>query len=374
MLRRPGGAHPRPPRRGCGIRRVAQRGEHFDTYLRSLDADEEGLPDRYREKLARALAHYDVGGFEPTPLLEEALLRAYRAQQRATEAVPVVLALLERAGRDRPAGGGGPGVVGDDRLREVLDRLSAATRHRYPVIASLAAGVRYRCFDWPVIAATRDEVDAAMRDHLHHLVTEPDAPDAAAHREALVDCAQPLIGLVVDPVAGTTPGGPGRPATDPLVEVLARRYYRIRPLEDLHWTTLPRVGAPLLQAGYDHEGLHCVVLGARAARSQLPAVLDDLTWALPAAEAARSVLVDLYLYDDRPGGADLDTDEVADWCRDALDRAALPPTVQRVAIALCGVPGSPRPPALVAPVAPVARGVAPARRPPADPRPRSSTS
>ena len=194
--------------------------EHFDTYLRSLDADQEGLPDRYRVKLVRALAHYGVTGFEPTPQLEEALLRAYRAQQRASGAVPVVLALLERAGRYRAPAGAGPlgaGIAGagtgrpvgagDDRLREVLDRLGAATRHRYPVVASLAAGVRYRCFDWPVIAASRDEVEAAMRDHLRYLVAEPDAPDADHHRDALVECPQPLIGLVVDPVAGTTAAG-----------------------------------------------------------------------------------------------------------------------------------------------------------------------
>ena len=211
-----------------------------------------------------------------------------------------MLALLERAGRSRvPAGAGplGAGIagagtgrpagVGDDRLREVLDRLGAATRHRYPVVASLAAGVRYRCFDWPVIAASRDEVEAAMRDHLRHLVAEPDAPDAAHHRDALVECPQPLIGLVVDPVAGTTAAAADRPATDPLVEVLARRYYRIRPLEGLRWRQLPRVGVPLLEATYDHDGQHVAVFGARAARSQLPAVLTDLAAAVPTATEHR---------------------------------------------------------------------------------------
>ena len=51
--------------------------------------------DRYREKLVRALAHYGVTGFEPTSQLEEALLRAYRAQQRASGAVPVKVRVRE---------------------------------------------------------------------------------------------------------------------------------------------------------------------------------------------------------------------------------------------------------------------------------------
>jgi hypothetical protein len=41
--------------------------------LRSLDPEREGLPDRFRQRLSRALAHYGVGDLTRTPELEEAL-------------------------------------------------------------------------------------------------------------------------------------------------------------------------------------------------------------------------------------------------------------------------------------------------------------
>ena len=166
----------------------------------------------------------------------------------------------------------------------MLDRLGAATRHRYPVVASLAAGVRYRCFDWPVIAASRDEVEAAIRGHLGYLVAEPDAPDAGHHRDALVECPQPLIGLVVDPVAGTTAAAADRPATDPLVEVLARRYYRIRPLEGLRWRhAAPGRRPPARGHLRSRRSRMWRCSGREPTRSQLPAVLTDLAAAVPAA-------------------------------------------------------------------------------------------
>src|SRR5262249_50958450 len=52
--------------------------EHFFIYLRSLDIDREGLPDRFRQSLLRALAHYGIHELDRTPELEEALYRVFQ--------------------------------------------------------------------------------------------------------------------------------------------------------------------------------------------------------------------------------------------------------------------------------------------------------
>ena len=66
-----------------------------------------GLPEQFRERLARVLEHYGVEDLERTPELEAAVFRIFLAQQRSTPEVALasaVLGLLERrdpADRDR---------------------------------------------------------------------------------------------------------------------------------------------------------------------------------------------------------------------------------------------------------------------------------
>ncbi|HXV93419.1 MAG TPA: biotin carboxylase N-terminal domain-containing protein, partial [Pseudonocardia sp.] len=65
--------------------------EYLYAFLRSRDADVEGLPESFRAKLRRALAHYGVTDLERSDQLERALYRMYLAHRRATAHVPVVL-------------------------------------------------------------------------------------------------------------------------------------------------------------------------------------------------------------------------------------------------------------------------------------------
>ena len=62
--------------------------EYLYAYLRSRDADAEGLPESFRIKLRRALAHYGVADLEPSPDLDPALYRMFLAHRRATAHVP----------------------------------------------------------------------------------------------------------------------------------------------------------------------------------------------------------------------------------------------------------------------------------------------
>ena len=189
--------------------------EHLHAFLRSLDAEAEGLPERYVEHLTRALAHYGVEGLERTGALEDAAYRLFLSQQRAPtarEALRAVLARhLERGDR----------LEGEDAdaLRAVLDRLEASLAPREPALAELTREVRWRCIDEPALAGGREAVFEEMTEHLAALADGPDDE----HMAALVDCPQPLAALL-----GRASGDAG-----PLVEAMTRRYYRIRDLEDV---------------------------------------------------------------------------------------------------------------------------------------------
>ena len=123
--------------------------EYFYAYLRSRDADTESLPESFRIKLRRALAHYGVTDLEPSPELEPALYRMFLAHRRAAAHAPVVSELLRWRLRD-------PESLPDearDGYRQVIDQLVSATQLRHPAVGDLARQVQYRCFDAPLIAA-----------------------------------------------------------------------------------------------------------------------------------------------------------------------------------------------------------------------------
>ena len=183
-----------------------------------------GAPARLRRACSSGRsAHYGVESLDRTPALEDGLLPD-----------------LPRAGarRDRPrrpswrsstAGsswpGTSPGSVGND-FREALDRLVGAMEGRDPVVADLAREVRFRYFDEPLIAETRDRTYAAMDRHLDALADDPERADRDERIAALVACPRPLAPLIVARMHGA---GPAQRRV--LLEVVTRRFYRVRTLE-----------------------------------------------------------------------------------------------------------------------------------------------
>ena len=112
--------------------------EHLHAFLRSLDAQAEGLPNHYARQLRRALRHYGIETLDRTPALEEACYRLFLAQQRAATVRRAVLAILDRRLEQAVVLAGASAAD----FREVLDRLAAATGGRDPVLADLARQVR----------------------------------------------------------------------------------------------------------------------------------------------------------------------------------------------------------------------------------------
>jgi acetyl/propionyl-CoA carboxylase alpha subunit/acetyl-CoA carboxylase carboxyltransferase component len=295
--------------------------EYFHAYLHSLDVEREGLPDAFRARLCRALAHYGVGDdLEPGPALEDAVYRIFLAQQRIGDQLPAVLALLDRW----LTAGLPPSDAARSDVAEVLDRLVVATQLRYPSAGELARAVRYRYFEEPVVQRARQEV----LDEAERLLTELDEADPhgdtgddVARIEALVASPEPLIRLLAQRF--------GRPTSrpDPIVEVLTRRYYRSRSLQNVRSFLLD--GHSAVTADYDLRGTRLHLLALMVRIPDVPAALSEVRRLAADVADPQTLLVDLYLsWPDRPA----DPDEMAAQLQARLADVASMPSMRRVTV------------------------------------------
>ncbi len=207
----------------AGGGRVHSPGEYFHSYLLSLDPEREGLPQAFRSRLAAVLEHYGVTDLTPSPALEHAVLRVFRAQERVADQIPIVSRLLERWRNAVPR-------FGSDMQRaagEVVDRLVVATRLRYPVLGDLASSIRYETFERPLIDDARNRVYADVRERLAHLAENPNPAEYSALIDALVASREPLLGVMTEQVTSKAPG------QQAMLEAITRRYYRICALEQV---------------------------------------------------------------------------------------------------------------------------------------------
>ena len=167
--------------------------EHFHSYLQSLDAERAGLPDEFRDKLARVLRHYGVTDFERTPQLEEAVFRIFLAQQRSAPEIKLATSILQRW-----LGEAAPDEQEGAAARDALDRLVVATQLRFPVVGDLARSVRFRWFDQPLVDQERASVLDGVSDRLAALAAEPDAPDHAERVDELASIPEQIVRFLAD--------------------------------------------------------------------------------------------------------------------------------------------------------------------------------
>ncbi len=297
-------------------------GEYFLTYLRTLDATTGRLPRRLREGLERALSHYGVYGLERTPQLLDVLFWVFKAQQRLEASVPVALAILERR-IEVPE----PGEDAD--FAALLDRLIGASEGCRPSLCDLAREVRYRLVDQPLYEARRNEVYAEAEARLEKLRGEPDLAEREALIAALVACPQPLQRLVSARLESETPVMRAL-----LLEILVRRYYRIRDLEEIHVEQASlRARA---EAAYTLEGRRVHLLTTHGRLEELPEVLSGLMPRLAVVPSGEDVVLDLYLWEEGALGSANDS---AELLRAALESTLRGRPLRRAAITL-GAPGN----------------------------------
>ncbi|WP_133754061.1 carboxyl transferase domain-containing protein [Naumannella halotolerans] len=193
--------------------RVHSSREYFHTYLRSLDPDRDGLPDHFRDKLLQVLSHYGITELTPTPALEEAVFRIFRAQTDTSE-LDVVVGILQLWRTDPQ-----PSAEVAVQARAKLERMVRATQLRYSVIGDLARSIRFQWFDQPAVDADRAAVLAGVADEVEDLAAHPDAADRATRIAALTAIPEPLVGFLRDRMAAELP------SSEPLLEVLIGRHY-----------------------------------------------------------------------------------------------------------------------------------------------------
>jgi acetyl-CoA carboxylase carboxyltransferase component/pyruvate/2-oxoglutarate dehydrogenase complex dihydrolipoamide acyltransferase (E2) component len=297
--------------------------EYFHAYLHSLDVDREALPESFRGRLSRALRHYGVSDLEPTPELEEAVHRLFLAQQRVPDQLPAVQALLDRwLTAERLPAGQARAEVG-----AVLDRLVVATQLRYPSVGDLARAVRYRRFEEPVVQEARQQVLQEAERLLNELADAGARGDTATtvqKVEALVASPEPLIRLVAQRIDRPTP------EPDPVLEVLTRRYYRSRSLEDVRSFLLD--GHTCVSATYELNGKRLHLAALMVGLEDLPAALSSLAGSVGGVPDPSSLLVDIYLsWPGRPS----DADTMVEQLRERVDAASSSPSVRRVTVTVC---------------------------------------
>jgi acetyl/propionyl-CoA carboxylase alpha subunit/acetyl-CoA carboxylase carboxyltransferase component len=294
--------------------------EHLHSYLRSLDAEREGLPPRFVASLRRALGHYGVESLERTPTLERACYRLFLSQERADASRAAVITILDhRLARSESLAGN----VGDE-FREVLDRLIAATEDRDQVVADLARDVRHSYYDEPVIEAVRAETYAAMEEHIRALGAAPESPDRDARMQALVDCPQPLAPWLTSRIEGAEPE-----VRRVMIETMARRYYRVRELEP--FARMDVDGQSFVTTRYDSDGLTHRLAVAFVDLDELPAVARALAAHAAEAPGGEVLVADIYA---AHAGEPHPHDELVARFEAALDGVDVPESVLRVVLAV----------------------------------------
>ncbi len=300
-------------------------------YLRTLDAAAAGLSESYVDRLQRALAHYGVRELDRTRELEESLLRICKAHERMGDQLGVVIKILER--RLDHAEALAPRAT--EELGRRLDRIVSVTRGRYQAVSDLAREVRYRLFDRPFFEQVRREVYARADADLAGLASATGAERERRIRD-LVDCAEPLVTRLTHRFAEASAA-----ERRDMLEVVTRRYYRIRDLHDVETTDAE--GRAVLRGRYPHEGGDVLLLSSHARLGadddgDLRATAAELGRRLSEASSTDDVVLDLFVHSEAPA-MDPDAPEAnatEERVRAALEAARFPRPPRRVVVAVAG--------------------------------------
>jgi acetyl/propionyl-CoA carboxylase alpha subunit/acetyl-CoA carboxylase carboxyltransferase component len=300
---------------------------HLFTYLRTIETRGEGLPPRFVDSLRRALAHYGVQSLDRSAELEESLVWICKSHQRVEQQVAPVLRVLER----RLVGLEAAAVPVEESFRTLLDRTISVTRGLFPAVNDLAREVRYRAFDRPLFERARKQVYDEVEEHLAYLEDQPETPDRDQRVGALLDCPQPLGSLFVGRFAAVSPQ-----LCQLMLEVLTRRYYRIRELKELRATVCTKPGASgqwCILAEYDHDGKRIHLFATHAAYLQIADVAQAMFPLIEQVPADHDIVIDLYI---SCSGRLEDPETTQREVSAVLNQAGFPRSIRRVVVAVTG--------------------------------------
>jgi len=292
------------------------------SYLRMLETGGEGLPPAFVSALRRALSHYGVQSLERSPELEESLLWIYKSHQRLEQQIAPVMGVLER--RLRSVQSLAPQA--EESLRTLLDRMIVMSNGRFPAVSDLAREIRYRYFDQPLFEQARKQVYEQVEEQLAYLAAHPDAADPQERVRVLLECPQPLVALLSARFAAADPA-----MRRLMLEVITRRYYRIRTLENFRFLEMD--GQCFASAEYDHEGKRIHAFTTHAEFSRLSEAMRALFPLIANVPADHDIVIDFYAW--HSGRLD-DPDVTQQEVQSALNQAGFPRSIRRIVVEVAG--------------------------------------
>ena len=309
------------------------RREHFDTeledalrhsteeylfdYLRDPEDRGHTLPERFRDQLGAALRHYGIDELEPSAALDNALYRITKSHDRMGTQTRAILGILD----DRLAR---PEVSRDEPFQDLLERLMSVTYNRFPAIHDLATEVHYRVFDQPFLTEVKNRALVEAKRNLERLAEDPRGPDRATLTAALVECPQSLTTFLSRRFMPHM-----TEANEALLEVMTRRYYRSRNLENVQTRTTNRFS--LATAEYDHEGKRIHVISAHALYERMERAAATLADVVDEVDPDHDVVMDIYLWQDPQQGT---VDEIREHVAKILDTELGPAQLRRIVVAV----------------------------------------
>jgi acetyl/propionyl-CoA carboxylase alpha subunit/acetyl-CoA carboxylase carboxyltransferase component len=293
------------------------------TYMRALDGKAQGMPRSFVASIERALRHYRVEELERTKALEEALMWIFKAHSRVELQIAPVMAILDRHLRDS----GSLLPLANKSFRLLLGRLIAVSRGRFPALEDLAREVRYEFFDKPLLERARTRIYDEVIEHLEYLAKHPDADDRSTRMAKLVDCPQPLLGLLSSRFVEADLS-----MRHLILESMLRRYYRTRKLDNVRVVTIE--GSSMALAEYRHEGKRIHVVAMHAPQDKLTRVGQLMTPVVRELPDGDEIHVDFFVR--TPSSPTHDADEQRRICESFLSTLDFPKRVDRVVVSLTG--------------------------------------
>ena len=293
--------------------------EYLFDYLRNIGVEGEGLPEGFVARLRRTLAHYGVESLRPRGDLNRALFRLARSHARMDQQTGPIRSLLEQWLEY-----GVP--LAEEDARPLLDAIVDETRGRYPAIHDLAREVLYRSYDVPFLEQIRSDTYREAAEHLDAVTGDPQAADRSERILALTDCPQPLSPTILDRAATAEPT-----TLEVLLEVLLRRYYRIRGIEDV--STGRANGFPFAKAEYTLDDDRVTVVSMFVNYEDLSAGVRALSSLIEKAHDPHQVVIDLFVWRERQH---LGPNETRDELTAVLDAEIGAQGIRRVVVVMTG--------------------------------------
>jgi acetyl/propionyl-CoA carboxylase alpha subunit/acetyl-CoA carboxylase carboxyltransferase component len=291
--------------------------EYLFSYLRVLGSRSVELPDWFTRRLVRTLEHYGCSDTTPPGELQDPLFRIAKSHDRMERQLVPVLRLLDHRLET-------PSSAIDGSFRGLLDRILVETRDRFPAVRDLAREVHYRTFDQPFLDEIKHGAYAEAERRLDLLAADPDGPERAEHILALLECPQSLTTFLSGRFAGASEA-----MQQILVEVMTRRYYRIRRLDNMR--SMGRDGFGFAAAEYDYEGKRIHVLSTHVEYDELTAGATVMSRLLAPVDPEYDIVADFYVWRPVQRGS---VEETRDEVQAVLDETLGSQNLRRIVVAV----------------------------------------